>query len=308
MTEVITDDHILLYLQDMDKKYRSGDIVPQRFRAKDEEDLLRRFLLLRERVSENAYLDNTIALIYVTGGQPEEAIELLENAVRLAPENKFYHANLAIAYYQVGRVEEAKQCLRQSKIVSFEEWNWQKDYEDFTINEDLIRKEYAELFPEEVEAELRALEQQAHQYYEQGQYVYAIDYFTTVLDVQPENHEVLNNIGACHLHLQDFKEANKFFTKALAIDPTAHGVLLNFVLLFMITKKYELAVGVLKKAHSAYPDDALFLYYLACAYAHLKHDEKAVKYLKLCLDIAPEYYLEVDQERVFHPILKHLEV
>lgn len=63
---------------------------------------------------ENAYLADTIGVIYSRTGFHEQAVEFFERAVALNPGPANYHYNLAAAYQFLGRFAEAEACYKDT--------------------------------------------------------------------------------------------------------------------------------------------------------------------------------------------------
>jgi tetratricopeptide (TPR) repeat protein len=65
-----------------------------------------------------AYVSNYLAWLYVTGPEgvraPGEALKLAARAIRLAPGRATYANTLGLAYYRLGRWDEAVEALRRS--------------------------------------------------------------------------------------------------------------------------------------------------------------------------------------------------
>jgi len=66
----------------------------------------------KEAAPNNPAITDTLAWLYVKKGTNDAAIELMKDCVKRAPENSLYHYHLGVAYFQSGRMPEAKQSLQ----------------------------------------------------------------------------------------------------------------------------------------------------------------------------------------------------
>ena len=54
--------------------------------------------------------------------------------------------------------------------------------------------------------------------FKEGQYKESIDAFHSVLETEPDNAEVYNNLGVAYSCVADFEHAETYFIKALELD------------------------------------------------------------------------------------------
>ena len=55
----------------------------------------------------------------------------------------------------------------------------------------------------------------------------AIDAFTSVLEIEPDNAEVYNNIALCYANSGDFEKAEKNYLKAIELNPKIPQAYIN---------------------------------------------------------------------------------
>jgi len=65
------------------------------------------------RSGKNPVVMDTLALLYLRADRPERAIALFEKVLEVAPENVESRFHLAIAYRELGRVDEARKVLKE---------------------------------------------------------------------------------------------------------------------------------------------------------------------------------------------------
>ncbi len=303
---VVSKDEIIDFLHQMDYLLRSGRYNTSKEDTKPEESLFLAFQELLKKSPDNLFIKVNIARLSLQLKKPKTAIEKLEQVIKENSSNKFYVCLLAQAYYQDEKLEKAVDLIRSAGIIGQGKEAWKQENLEFELEEVEMTKAITDLENEKIIDNTVTLFQSASSFERRGCYQQAIECHLQVLGELPEFFPSLCNIATSYWKIGETQTAKKYYQQTLKLDPTFFEALRNLVNIHFELKEYELAVGVLKKAIKTYPSNPDFLIDLAIAYAYLKHDEKAIKYLHECLELAPEYYLEVDCEPILHPLLKHL--
>ena len=94
-----------------------------------------------------------------------------------------------------------------------------------------------------------------------GQHARAREVCLEMLASDPENTFVLNQLGYCHLALDDFEEAEKAFQKGTALDPENEDNFLGLAFLYWFRNHYGKAEDHVRKCLALNPEeeDAWFL-------------------------------------------------
>lgn len=91
-------------------------------------------------------------------------------------------------------------------------------------------------------------------YYENGKFKEAIMWYEEAYKIDPQNTDLLVDIGACY-RAEDPKKAIEYFDKALAIDPQKQQALYNKVIVFLFDlNDIKSAKESFKKLEEKYPN------------------------------------------------------
>jgi tetratricopeptide (TPR) repeat protein len=118
--------------------------------------------------------------------------------------------------------------------------------------------------PEDFEAQMKA----AELYYQIQRFDGAVEFLKKANSLQPENQEVIVNLGNANFDAGRYEEAEKWYTKALSKKPDNLDVRTDFGLTFIFREKpdYDRAVTEFKKVLDADPNHVQALQNLAVAY------------------------------------------
>ena len=146
---------------------------------------------------QTAYID--LGNLLVQKERFEEAIEYFNKAIAIDPNfpDTYYH--IGMAYYNKGRFEEAYNMFRKV----------------FEVN---IEKSTAKISHLGIRGELTLSMLQATTL-QLGIYREAITYGKKVLDINPKNAVVLNNMGIAYIGLGEKELGREYFEKALLVSP-----------------------------------------------------------------------------------------
>lgn len=125
----------------------------------------------------------------------------------------------------------------------------------------------------------------------QGEYKQALTYFNKARTIQPNNPDILNNIGYSLYMEQAFLEAQRFFLKALKIDHKFEKAIYNYALTLARQKKYADALSTFTKVIDL-PEANNNIGYIAMNNGDLK---MARYYLRQAINLSPHYYLKAQQ-------------
>lgn len=95
----------------------------------------------------------------------------------------------------------------------------------------------------------------ALKYQEEGKYREAIEIYNEIIDLNPENIIVLNNIGVCYLALGNPDKAIEFFKRVIKISPKDSDVYFNIGKAFFISDRLKDALKAYKIAEKYRPKD-----------------------------------------------------
>ncbi|MDZ7659791.1 protein kinase domain-containing protein [Fodinibius sp.] len=173
-----------------------------------------------------------LAVHYLQRGQYPSAIEQFQKVVDILPNNNSAHSNLGAAYLYNGQNEKARQIFERAMAL---------ENDPITAN-NLAYIYFSDgLYLEAAEMYELAVTEYSDQYiiwgnlavaYELGgnneealrSYLKAIEKAKNQLQINPNNADVLADLGAYYSDIEDEAKALEFIEKALAIDPDKEGV------------------------------------------------------------------------------------
>lgn len=126
--------------------------------------------------------------------------------------------------------------------------------------------------------------------FKERKYNEAIDAFHSVLETEPDNADVYNNLGVAYSCIADFKHAETYFIKALELDPQLAQTYINLSDLYYKAGDLASAVGTLQKGSYELQDNLTIAHLLARVYIDDQRWEDAIVELERVLDGEPENY------------------
>ena len=118
----------------------------------------------------------------------------------------------------------------------------------------------------------------------------AIDLFTSILEVEPSNAEIYNNLGLCYANLGDDEKAEKNYLKCIELNPKIPQCYINLVDIYYKQHRLGEGINILSYAIDMLPDDLIFRHYLARFYIEDAKRDLAVDELEFILDQQPENF------------------
>jgi len=121
-----------------------------------------------------------------------------------------------------------------------------------------------------------------------GNYQKAIDYSHKSLHLK-ENHRSFHNLACLYVKTDDFILAQKYYQKALEINPDDFDSLLNFSHALLKANEIDKAIIHLKSALKKYPNDKYLLFNLGISHLVNSNNLKAKACFQLALKIDPDF-------------------
>lgn len=118
----------------------------------------------------------------------------------------------------------------------------------------------------------------------------AIDLFTSILEVEPNNAEVYNNLGLCYANLGDDEKAEKAYLKCIELNPKIPQCYINLVDIYYKQHRLGEGINTLSYAIDMMPSDLIFRHYLARFYMEDSKRDLAIDELEYILERQPENY------------------
>ncbi len=134
---------------------------------------------------------DSLAQLYRKTGRTDEAVNLLQKAIEIDPDDIGVKLSLAKVYQAQNRLDEAESILQKTLSENPYYWLAYKELAIFYL--------YASRFEE------------------------AIIVYKNLLDITPENASAFSNLGVAYMYLNDFKQAAKAFKNSVQLSPSSWG-------------------------------------------------------------------------------------
>jgi len=118
----------------------------------------------------------------------------------------------------------------------------------------------------------------------------AIDLFTAVAEIEPENAEIHNNLGLCYSNVGDEDKAEKNYLKCIELNPKIPQCYINLADLYYKQNRMGEGINILSYAIDMLPDDLIFRHYLARFYMEDTKQDLAIDELVYILEKQPDNY------------------
>ena len=119
----------------------------------------------------------------------------------------------------------------------------------------------------------------------------AVDSFTALIDIAPQNPDAYKNRGVAYMRLNLYDKAINDFEQTKKILPNLKGLYSNLGVAWYYKKDYPRAIENYDKEISQSSDNHFAYFNRAICRAELKDYEKGLKDIIKTLEIAPEFYL-----------------
>jgi tetratricopeptide (TPR) repeat protein len=213
----------------------------------------RRVLALDPRHADSL---NLLGVIAAQCGQPDAAVELIAQAIRLNDRVAGYHVNLGTAEQSRGRIERAAECYRRALALA----------------------------PEDVDANnnLGTILQ------DQGQIDAAAEHFERSLAARPDHVEALINLAVTRRTQGRLEEAVACGEQVLALRPNSAEALNNLGLALENMGRVDAALARYRQALALRPDYAEAANNLGLALQHAGQDQAALAQFDRALALRPD--------------------
>ncbi|MBI3894328.1 MAG: tetratricopeptide repeat protein [Acidobacteria bacterium] len=118
----------------------------------------------------------------------------------------------------------------------------------------------------------------------------AIQHLQKAIEVAPQYSEAYNNLGTIYFQRKEYLTAEKYFCRALELEPGAFEPLVNLGGVLLALKRPEEALEVNRQAQQSHPQDALANAQLGLNYFFLRDYEQAVTYLQRTQELDPAHF------------------
>lgn len=198
--------------------------------------------------------------LYLKSNKPEKAIEVLQKAQLIAPENPFIHLSLADAYKKAGKRAEAFAELKTAVAAA-------------GLNIDAKVNLVLSLFSEFKDPDVLLA---------------AEDMARIVAQVHPSDPKAFSLYGDVLFQADKLSEARDSYKKALQLNDQVYLIWEQLLRIEVAQNDYSAAVDDGEEALSVFPNQAPLYLYTALAYNQQQNYSKAVAYLKNAAELQPD--------------------
>ncbi len=131
---------------------------------------------------------------------------------------------------------------------------------------------------------------QALECFKNKDYDGAINLFTVILENEPSNAEIYNNLGLCYANIANDDKAEKNYLKCIELNPRIAQCYINLVDIYYKQKRFGEGINILSYAIEMLPEDLLFRHYLARFFMEDAKLDLAIDELEFILNKQPENY------------------
>ena len=126
--------------------------------------------------------------------------------------------------------------------------------------------------------------------FKERKYKEAIDAFHSVLETEPDNADIYNNLGVAYSCLGNFEQAENYYTKAIELDPEIAQAYINLSDLYYKAGDLASALGTLQRGSYELRDNLAIAHLLARVYIEDQRWDDAIDELERVLDGEPDNY------------------
>ncbi|MBU1195130.1 MAG: tetratricopeptide repeat protein [Proteobacteria bacterium] len=128
------------------------------------------------------------------------------------------------------------------------------------------------------------------QYFKQDQYPKAIDAFSKLIEIDPDNADAYKNRGVTYMKLENFDQAIQDLEKAKSLFPELKGLYSNLGVAWYYKKDYEKAIQNYNTEIAMAPENAIVYFNRALCLTELGKDAEAIEDLSKTLELRPDFY------------------
>ncbi|MBT3178166.1 MAG: tetratricopeptide repeat protein [Desulfobacula sp.] len=130
-------------------------------------------------------------------------------------------------------------------------------------------------------------------YFKQGQYQKAVDEFTKLIEIAPDNADAYKNRGVSRMKQEKFDLAIQDFTKAQELFPGLNGLHSNLGVAWFYKKEYKKAIENYDIEIATSPENHVAYFNRALCLAELGRNSEALDDISQTLELQPDFYLAI---------------
>lgn len=228
-----------------------------------------------------------LATTYLNLNLPDGAIEQYDILLAKNKNNFDEWTNYGKAFYQKGNYTKSLEILKKAMFLEPENalnylyagQNYQMLKDD--INAIVCYKRAIMLDPRLINAKLDL----ANLLAQQKSYEDAIEYYLAYTRTVKDNADAYFNLGVAYENINKINHALSAFRSAFAINPDDPNLIQEIGRCYHVAKNYEQALKFYLNALESKPNDADLLYNIALVYGQMGNNDKTIEYLNKSIAI-----------------------
>lgn len=192
---------------------------------------------------------NILSIIQDKKGNYEQAINSIEKAISINPNNHLYYVNAGEFYKRKGDIEKAINYLQRSISINPDfpgsRYNLANIYKSIGYN-----KQAEQLFQEAIYLnpdDYQSYHNLGNLYYESNNFILAAENYFNALRLVPSDYKMMINLGNCFLEMKNNFQAEYYYKNALAFSPNNPVILKSLSVMFENQARFEEAIECYKK-------------------------------------------------------------
>ena len=139
------------------------------------------------------------------------------------------------------------------------------------------------------------------------EYKKALKFYNLGKELDPNNEELLRNIGKCNLSLKNYADAEISFKKALGIKKNNPDTLFNLGVVNLLSGHTKKSINYLNEALNLNPSFTECLYNLGLCYKNLGENKNAITFYNKAISLNPNHLKSYNNRAVCYLILNDYE-
>ena len=207
--------------------------------------------------SHNIHGLNLLGMVCVNSGRPEEAVQLITEALKIKPADAQAQGNLGLAYQRMGNLTLAESCFRKSIEIGA------VTPTIFNSLGNVLR--------------------------ESGRAAEAVQVYESTLKVDSNYPECWTNLSQALVDMGEFGRALQAVSRALQIDPAFAEAHNQMAEVYRNTFKYDLAISAYKKSLELCPTLYESMLGLATVYRESEDVDSSLEVLNRLIELEPRH-------------------
>jgi tetratricopeptide (TPR) repeat protein len=256
---------------------------------RDFEKAKEKFLYLLQKYPGDFHLFYRFSHLLLMLGETADAIKVLEQGLKVEPDNLEGLNDLAVMYRKAGNDHVSEKLLKKVLALSPDYYyalnNLISLYRDNNLLEDALAlsRKAVKIYGREIKPHINL----GLTYRKLNEYQKALDSFNTGLELKPDSHELYFQLGDLFLEVKDYDKAEVLFKKAIDLCPHIADYYNNLGVTLYLQEKYKEAVAVNEKCLKLNADHSRTYINMSLALCGLRKFAEAIQAAEKAIMLNP---------------------